>query len=801
MAQLFDVAHTLQQALALHQQGRLAEAEPLYLKVLKVQPGQSDALHYFGVLKLQQGRFDEAAALIADALRVRPNAPDALSNRGIALQSLGRYEEAVVSYDRAIAQKPGYTDALFNRGNALHALGRYAEALASFDRAVATQPDFAPALSNRGNTLQLLDRHEDAIASYDRALALRGDNADVLNNRGNAARALKRSDEAIADYRRALAILPDYPEALNNLGNALADRQSHAEAITCYHRALAIRPDYPDASMNLGNAMAATGHRAEAIACYERVLALQPDRADAYYARGGLLHTLGRYEEAIADYDRALAFRPGHANTLHSRGNALTEMDRHDEALASYEKALAVDADVKYLLGDLAHARASLCDWKDHDAIARRMREGVRAGKPVASPFVFLTQDDPALQLACASACVRDKFQAAANPLRRGEPYAHDRIRVAYLSADLHNHATAYLMAELFERHDRARFETSALSFGPDRPSEMRSRLVAAFDRFVDVRLMSDIDVAKLVRELEIDIAVDLKGYTENARPGILAHRPAPVQVNYLGYPGTMGASYIDYIIADDFVIPRADALWYSEKIVWLPGSYQVNDTRRTIAERTPTRSEVGLPESGFVFCCFNNNYKLTPAFFDIWTRLLRRVPGSVLWLLRTNDEVERNLRREAEARGVDPERLVFARRLPLADHLARQRLADLFVDTLPINAHTTASDALWVGLPVLTCAGRAFAARVAGSLLGAVGLLDMITLDLREYEDRAVQLATQPALLAEIRERLSHNRLNAPLFDVERFRRHLEAAYTTMWQACLRGDGPTSFAVEAIVP
>jgi protein O-GlcNAc transferase len=360
-------------------------------------------------------------------------------------------------------------------------------------------------------------------------------------------------------------------------------------------------------------------------------------------------------------------------------------------------------------------------------------------------------------------------------------------------------HPLSFLTAGLFERHDRARFETIAVSLGPDTPTPIRSRVQAAFERFIDVRPSTDREVARMLVEWEVDIAVDLNGFTANARTGIFGLRPAPVQVSYLGYPATMGAPYIDYIVADDEVIPPEHRPYYTEKIVYLPDTYQVSDCDRRIAERTPTRAELGLPEQGFVFCCFNNNYKITPTMFDGWMRLLAKVEGSVLWLFEGNAAVSRNLRREAAARGIAPERLVFAQRVALDEHLARHRRADLFLDTLPYNAHTTANDALWAGLPVLTCRGTTFAGRVAASLLRAIGLPELITGSLPEYEALALQLATDSALLAGIRDRLARHRDRYPLFDTDRFRRHLEAAYVEMWERYQRAEPPASFAVAPL--
>jgi protein O-GlcNAc transferase len=394
---------------------------------------------------------------------------------------------------------------------------------------------------------------------------------------------------------------------------------------------------------------------------------------------------------------------------------------------------------------------------------------------------------------------VADECPPVATPLWRGERYRHDKIRIAYLSTDFRAHAVAFLIVGIFEHHDKGRFETTAISFGRDDNSETRARIQTAFDRFIDVQDMSDFKVASLMREWEVDIAIDLNGHTGDSRTAILAHRPAPLQVNYLGYPGTMGASYIDYIIADRFVIPKAQEDHYSEKIVYLPDAYQANDRKRRIADRTPARSETGLPERGFVFACFNNTYKIGPEVFDVWMRLLRGIEGSVLWLLEDNAIAAANLKREAELRGVAPARLVFAPRTTPDQHLARHRLADLFLDTLPYNAHTTASDALWMGLPLVTTPGSTFPGRVGASLLHAIGLSDLVTASLADYESLAQKLAQEPGALAAIKAKLAANRDSHPMFDTARFARYLESAYATMWERQQRGEEPASFSVAAL--
>ena len=622
----------------------------------------------------------------------------------------------------------------------------------------------------------------------------------ALYNCGVALQRLKRYDEAIANYDAALVIMPRFTQALTNRGAALHDLHRHDEALTSLDQALAIQPSHVEALYNRGLALQHLQRYRDAINSYDRALALRPDLAEALNNRGQSLQSLQRYDEARASYDQALAQRPDFAEALFNRGAALSAMGRHEDAGRDIERALTLSSDLPYAAGALLHARMYACDWRTYEKESVELLAKVRAGNRAAEPLTILNIcDSAALQLACARTYADDRFPAAAARLWRGERYAHDRIRIAYLSADFHDHAVMHLMAGLFERHDRARFDIVAISFGPDPQTEMRVRLKAAFDRFIDVRHLRDDEIAKLLHDLEIDIAVDLKGFTDDARTGIFALRPAPIQVNYLGYPGTMGARYIDYIIADPIVIPHDQRDAYAENVVYLPHCYQVNDAKRTIAERTPTRSEAELPEAGFVFCSFNNNCKITPMMFDVWMRLLRNIDGSVLWLFEGNCAAPTNLRREAVNRGVGPERLVFAPKVPLADHLARHRLADLSLDTQPWNAHTTASDALWAGVPVLTCIGTTFAGRVAASLLDAIGLTELVTRTLSEYEALALQLAREPSLLAGIRQKLCDNRDIFPLFNTDRSRRHIEAAYIEMWARQRRGESPSSFAIAPL--
>ena len=736
----------LQQAIALHQTGKLAEAEQLYQDVMRQAPRDPSALHLLGVVRAQQGRAAEALELIGSALALKPDAPEMLSNQGNVLKTLGRFDEALASYDRALAVKPDYVAAIAKRAQVLRDLGRREDALAAADTALKMNPGFVEAHSTRGVVLSDLGRHGEALAAYDRALGAAPHFPDVWNNRALTLKSMKRHAEALANAERALALHGEFAEAWNNRGIILFELRRTGEAIASYDRALELRSDYAEALNN----------RAVALA------------------------SLKRFSESLADCDRAMLIHPGFADALYNRGNALSELGRPEDALVSHEQALAHDPAHPNALSGLANAALLTGNWARTAKLADVLKADVLAGRSVIQPFVLMGyHDDNDLQLRCARNYVRQAGPGAQAPLWTGLKYAHDKIRIAYLSADFHQHVTAALTVEMFERHDRERFEITAVSFGPDDGSDMRARLVKAFDRFHDARAQTDREVAQLLRRWEIDIAVDLGGHTSGARPWVLAHRAAPVQAKYMGYPGTSGTDFIDWLVADRIVAPPDQDVFFSEKIAALPDTLWVTDTTVEVPP-PPTRAEAGLPDSGFVFCCFNHNWKITAPLFDIWMRLLKQVDGSVLWLLEGNAAIRGNLQREAEARGVDPSRLIFAARTTPQKHLARQQLADLFLDTLPYNAHTTASDALWAGLPVVTVPGRSFPARVAASILQAAGLPELIAPDLAAYEALALRLAQDKDVLAHLRHKLSAVR-STPLFDTARFTRNLEAAYCTM--------------------
>lgn len=727
------IDQTIRKARLLSGKGERAEAERLYREVLGKFPGNKRVL-----AELQALGAPEAT-----------NPPQPEINAIVALYRQGRLAEALAHAEELLGRYPN-GEVLCNIAGALNAgLGRLDRAIACYDRAVALAPDYFEALNNRGNALKDSKRLPEALASYDAALRFNPGYADAHINRGITLALLKRLDDALASYDLAVANNPDRAEAHNNRGNALKDLNRLQEALASYEAAIRLRPNY----------------------------------ANAYVNRGNVLKKLRRLEDAVASYDKAIALAPKLVEAFTNRGSVLRDLKRLDEALASQEQALRLKPGHIPALAEALNLRAHMCLWSGNEH-GSTLAALAATGEAI-SPFYLLNADDPQAQLQCAATWSRDRYPSE-QPFAFPAPMRQSKIRIGYFSADFHNHATMYLMARLFELHDRERFEIHAFSYGPSAQDAMRQRLVDAVDGFHEVGHLSDQAIAACARDQAIDIAIDLKGHTEDTRMGLFAYRAAPIQLGYLGYPGTTGADFIDIIVADAVTIPETHRNFYSEKVAYLPGCYQVNDDRRAISDTAFRRADLGLPEQGFVFCSFNNNYKISPAEFDIWMRILDRVEGSVLWLLQGNRWAVANLRAEAKARGIDPDRLVFADRMPLADHLARHRCADLFLDSFAINAHTTASDALWAGLPVLTKSGDSFAARVAGSLLHAIDLPELVTDSTEAYERLALDLATNPTQLAAIKQKLAANRLTTPLFDTHGTTRALEELYARLYVARL---------------
>jgi predicted O-linked N-acetylglucosamine transferase (SPINDLY family) len=623
---------------------------------------------------------------------------------------------------------------------------------------------------------------EQARALYERVLKWHPNHFDAVHMLGLVAYQQGHLDRAALLIAKALKIDPDTAFAHNNYANVLQDQRKLTSALASYDRAISLDPQYAEAHNNRGDVLQVMGRLPEALLSYARALEISPRYAAAFYNQGNAFGRLGRWREAVESYDQALSIESQYPQALMNRGNALFELRDNEAATQSYKQALSIDPAIPYLAGTLLHVNMQQCKWADYRTQLEALLIDLRAHKPSCLPFPLLSlTDDAALHKQVAQAWIETEYTKPRAAWVSTACSRHKKLRIGYFSGDFRNHPVAYLTAGLFEEHDRSQFEIFAFSFGPDTPDDMRLRLEKAFDHFVDVKDCTDAQLIARAREADLDIAIDLMGLTKGCRPRIFLARVAPVQMSYLGYPGTTGISEMDYILVDQTIAEPVDASHYTEKFIRLAHSFQVNDPSRRPSDRVFSRAELGLPPTGFVFCCFNNNYKINPAIFDCWMRMLQSVPGSVLWLREATEQAAQNLRDEARARGVEATRLVFAGRIEsMADHLARQRAADLFVDALPYNAHTTASDALLAGVPVLTCKGQSYASRVGASLLRALDLSELITNNLDEYVQLAVALAQDPARLSAVRSALQQKLLVTPLFDIKRFTRNIEQAFLT---------------------
>jgi predicted O-linked N-acetylglucosamine transferase (SPINDLY family) len=780
-----------------HQAGDLAQAQSLYRKALDANPADASSHYNLGLIAFHARRLDEAADRFARAAAIRPDYAEAHANLGAAYRELGRLDDAVASLDAALTLRPADPLARATLGLVLSAKGQLDAAMRQFSLVLDHDPGSVQARFHLAGLLSDSGAHAAAIEHLTVLVNQEPNLPEAWFCLAMASDGLGRIDDAIAHYWRALQLDPTHIAGLYNLAGVLQRIGRFAEAVDFYQRALDLRPNLIPARLNLGLTLLRLGRMTEAIDTYASVMTYEPEHPDALLGLGEAYQRLGRQEAAIEAYRRGLAARPESPATLIALGALLQVSDRLDEAIGCFSEAVRQAPDMMNAWASLVSAKKYASDWANLAVCEQTVLAGVRADRGGSNPFLVLTlESTPADQLAAARHWTAANF-GSCTPLPARAPHGRGRIRVGYVSADFRRHATAYLATGIFEHHHRERFEIVGYSINAAEESDERRRLERAFDRFVDINPMSHDAAARLIHADEIDILIDLKGYTGQARTEIFAHRPAPIQVNYLGYPGTMGAAFMDYILVDPFIVPDAAAPDFSEKLVQLPVSYQPN-MRRPIAETAGTRKDHGLPDGAFVFCSFNQAYKITPQVFDIWMRLLANVPGSVLWLLDCSRFSTANLRREAAARGIDPARLVFAPVMNSPEHLARHRHADLFLDTLPVCAHTTASDALWAGLPLVSCIGQTFITRVSGSLLTAVGLPELLTQDLEAYEALALHLARNPGALAGIRARLMQLRMTSPLFDPVQATHHIEIALQEMWRRHRAGEAPAGFSITA---
>jgi len=787
----------LQQAIQAFQSNHFDRADSILKKVLQADSKNLPALHILGLIKASQEKFKEAAELLAKAARISPNDASIQYNLAKAMVDCGEIKESIPHHKKAVELAPNNSEAWLNYGKTLSQLGLHEEALINFEKAIALNAHFAEAWSNQGNALHELKRYEEAIDCFDTAINLKSGLTEAWSNKGNTLHQLKRYEEAIDCFDTALSHQPNSAAVLSNKGNALNELKRYEEAIDCFDKALNLNPDLAEAWSNQGNTLQKLKRYEAAVYCFDKALNLKPTFTEAWSNKGSALLELKRYEEAVTHYEQALILNPNLAEAWSNKGNTLEYLKQYEAAVTDYEKALNLNPEIDWGFGTVAHLKMKMCSWDNLPESIEKLQSKLQSNKKNAHPFHLLALVDDGL-LHKQSAEI---YAQALHPtdLTLGaipKIPKHEKIRIGYFSADFRHHAVSILTAELFELHDKNQFETIAFSSGLDDKSSLRARLSSSFDQFIDVSSMSDLEIARLARQLEIDIAVDLGGFTTDSRTGIFALRAAPVQMSYIGYLGTMGTQYIDYLFADKTIIPEDSKELYSEKIAYLP-SYQVNDSHRKIAEKVFTRAELGIPQDSFVFACFNNNYKILPATFEGWMRILKAIEGSVLFLYAENEWAQKNLIREAEAKGIESQRIIFGMHLPADEYLARYQACDLFLDTTPYNAGTTASDALWAGLPVLTLIGKSFASRVAASLLNAIDLPELITTTQSAYEAKAIELAHNPDKLASIKQKLAQNRSSTQLFNTALFAKNIEEVYTKIYHRYQEDLAPDHISIQ----
>jgi len=767
-------------ALRIHTEGKIEFAIKHYKDILALDRNHADALHHLGLAYLQLGDPELATSWIRKSIESNPVQINALSNLGYCLNISGKFEEALSFCEKACKLDSNNDGAWTNLGNAQKGLGLFKAAEISYLKALSLKPSNSSYLFNLGCFYLDQEQYKEASDFFKKAITINGYFPEALYNLAACLIKLQKPEVALKQLEILLNIAPRYAEGWNSQGAALNLLRSYEDALKSFDQSISIKPDYAAAWFNRGIALSELRRHEEALSSYRKAVQLNPNNADSWTNQGNALYELKFYEQALLSYQHSLKLKPRCAETLANCAATLCELNQFEEAISHYRSALKINPKLNFVKGDMIHTQMKICDWSEHKTQIEILEKEILGGKKASSPFAVIGLNDSAcIQKLTTQIFVEEKLDFTREK-KFSRSYARkEKIRVGYFSPDFREHPVSHLTAELFEFHNRDHFEIFGFSFGVNTQDPMRQRMEKAFDSFFDVRQLNDLEVALLASQLEIDIAIDLAGHTKDARPQIFAYRAAPIQMNFLGYPGTYGHPCMDYILGDEVSITRENRKFFAEKIIFLPDTFQVNPSHRTISAEKPPRSMMSLPDHSVVFCCFNSTWKITPYVFDCWVRILKAVENSVLWLSETNVTAKKNLHKNFEVNGIKSERLIFAERVDcLADHLARLRNADLFLDTFPYGAHSTASDVLWSGLPLITRAGVSFASRVATSLLNTIGLPQLSVSSADEYESLAIDLGRKPEELRWLRSELMRLRLSTPLFDTKLFCRHLETAY-----------------------
>lgn len=757
-------------------------AEEIYLEVIKNNPENFEGYTSLAIMYATVGRKKEALINFKTARKLNPSNISANNNLGLSLQENGNYNEAEKYFKYAISIDKNYILAYYNLANNYKDQKNYDAAIINYQKVIKHKPEFKQAYNNMALVFCKLRQYDKAIEYILAALKYDNNYIEGLMNYGNILFELKKYDQSLMIFNRITALDPGNIDAKYNIANIYKELKEFNKAILEYQGVISLNNYHYQANYNLAVAFQLMREYKKALQQYEIVLQINPLSVDAIIGKGLILHEYGEYDEALAYYDKAIELEPEKIESYINVAATLEEINQYEGAVKSLEMAFKLDSKNEFLLGNIAHNKMKICDWSTYYEDKKNLIEGIEKNELISAPFQILgLLDDPYLQKKLSQLYwrkINNTFES--NNIDKLN-YKNKRIRVGYYSADFHNHATSYLIAELIEKHDKNKYEIYGFSFGPVVNDEMRMRISKAFEHFYELFEESDDYIADLSVDLMIDIAVDLKGYTKHSRTGIFRKRCAPIQINYLGYPGTMGTNNYDYIIADQIIIDKNDTQFYEEKILLMPNCYQVNDSKRRISDKNFTKYELGLPEDVFIFCCFNNNYKITPEIYDVWMEILKNIDKSILWLLEDNEYAVKNLKKEAEKRGVGQDRIIFSQRMDLPEHLARHKQADLFLDTYPYNAHTTASDALWSGLPLITYKGKSFASRVAASLLTSLGMDELIANSLQDYKNMAINMAKNENIIEEYKLKIDKNKTTMPLFNSSLFVEELEKIFKTV--------------------
>jgi predicted O-linked N-acetylglucosamine transferase (SPINDLY family) len=710
------------------------------------------------MLQIQLGNFAESKKRIMRAIEIIPDQAHFHFMLGVVLEVLADYNNAIASFKRALELNPLNMDAAIKLATTLEKSGDIDAAIITLETLVQKHLLSGEAHFQLARLLYLNSRSENTINQLEYVLKL---------------------DESHLESHLLLAEIHN-------------KNRNFSHAIAHFNQVLKVNPNNAEILCNLGSAYKENNQIPEALEALEKAITLKPSLVEGHFNRGLVFHSIKETDLALDAFNTTISCDKEYARAYVLRFILLIEKKQLDEALVSCERALELAPNTSYLRAQRFRLKMFLNAWDHFDEELDTLFQMMHSSKKVIEPFYFQAMvDDPQQQLLAAQAWCESRYPENRSLGKIESGAGNKRIRIGYFSGDFHNHPVSLLLIELFELHDRNQFEITAFSFGPDRNDDMRQRIKKTIEHFVDVSAMSDLEIAQLTRDKKIDIAVNLSGYTTDCRSGIFAYRAAPLQVQYLGYPGTLGAPYVDYIVADETVIPKVNQIHFSEKVIYMPDTYWCSDSRRIVSTKAMTKRELGLPESSFIFCCFNHCYKITPDVFDSWMHILRNVENSVLWLLEDSQSAKQNLIREAELRGISGERLKFASRTSPSEYLCRLTMADLFIDSWPYNAHTTANDALYVGLPVLTKIGQAFASRVAASQLTALKIPELITYSKRSFEQQAINLANDPQKLAAIRNKVKANKNTTSLFNTELFTRNLESAFVRILERSQAGLAP----------